>query len=90
VVALKQGDKIRLGYSLCMVRPSKKSGLPPDKFDKQHGVDLAVGRAVGPNGYIIKQSRSGPSNFACPQSCEKTMLRVAERAVRVFEDKVAK
>jgi hypothetical protein len=100
VVALKHGDKIRLGYSLCMVRPSKKSGLLPDKFDKQHGVDLALGRAVGPNACIIvKSGEDGPIHVIedtdeksprlpklYPQSCEKTLLRIAERAVRIFGD----
>jgi len=89
VVATICEGKIVLGSSLC-----KKT----DRFNRKRGIKIATARALGKNGYVVKDGKvdlmpcpNGPFHPRSsevqhyPSTCKQAMEEMAERASRYFK-----
>lgn len=71
-IALKVGDGIQYGYSLC--HPDK------DKWDREKGLLIAKKRAISPDGYKLPEVEDRCSAVLA------TYKHLSERAVKYFRD----
>lgn len=87
IVAFKEGEEIRIGWSLCNHK---------DKFNQYDGIRRAIERSMSLSDMMFQMSATtrvlnekkgekkatytGPQNGTLPHSCVKQMARVIERA----------
>jgi len=93
VVACKKKNKVRFGWSLCMVSPSKRlldQRVTPDRFSKENGLLKATCRAEG-CGFIPDEiTESGKKTkarfYSIPHNCRQALRRLKDRAERYYKD----
>ena len=70
-VAVKDGDQVFYGYSLCN---------PCDKYNKEFGMNIAIKRALAKDGYAL------PDSFDTVRQIMEKFLNLEQRALRYFKD----
>lgn len=70
-VAVKDGDQVFYGYSLCN---------PCDKYNKEFGMNIAIKRALAKDGYAL------PDSPETVRRIVERFLSLEQRALRYFKD----
>lgn len=87
VVAVKnvETNKVTLGWSKCITRPTakqKEAGITPDTFVREDALNMAKGRAAMPLEMGEQLTQSTAPNV--PFKCRKALRKMAIRAQRYF------